>query len=144
MSNRNKNKAKSGRFKTPGIPSSTPSISQFFTETKPDSNTVVKGILNELIDNVLSCKLKKHDGDSVSNKTIQLWCNQFPWLEIVGDGRDRTLKCKVCTACKVKRVWSTEGSSNFQKNSVQRHNSSFEQSETQYSSSVATVDTESE
>ena len=71
-------------------------------------------------------RLKRHASDLDSEKTITSWKGSYHWLLIIDEGRERKLKCSVCTEQKVNSIWANEGSTNFQKNSIERHGSSAE------------------
>ena len=75
---------------------------------------------------------KKHGCDSLSEKMIDGWKSQLPWLQIAGKRKIRLLKCHICEQKNVISVWAEEGSSNFQVNSIKHHSESKEHQLAEY------------
>ena len=101
-------------------------LSAFFKPTSAKEITadkIVKGILGDLISNVVeSTSKKKHDGTKLNDKTLKTWKSSFPWLKTFNDDSGALrLRCDVCTQYNVKSVWNTEGTTNVQKSTIERH-----------------------
>ncbi|XP_060596481.1 zinc finger protein 862-like [Ruditapes philippinarum] len=97
-------------------------IFNFFQSTeKSNSLVLVKGILNDLVsDVIIKNSSKKHE--TVNDKTLEKWKQNYPWLIVSTMHEKKTLKCKLCSEFKTSTIWAKDGTTNIQKSTLDRHN----------------------
>lgn len=94
-----------------------------------DVHKLVRKTINEILIEVVDKserKSKRHSASGVSCKTIESWKVQYPWLEFFKSGEESRMRCKTCREKGVNSIWAEIGSSNVQKNGIERHARSLE------------------
>lgn len=130
MASRKLKVGNSGRFRKKNEPIQSVTMMNFVTKGKVNENAdIVKCLLDDVIQNAVekSCrKKKKHAGEKLSEKTLQLWQTKYHWLVLDRSQADLRMKCSVCTERKLNSAWANDGSTNIQKNALERHCNSKE------------------
>ena len=88
---------------------------------------IAKGIVSDIINEVISQANKPHDGNFVKRKTLDGWEKSFPWLETVDHENESgtfRLTCALCREFKMNTVWAKDGTPNIQRSSIERHSDS--------------------
>ena len=103
----------------------TQTLFNFFkhSEENVSSTSIVRPIIDNLLRTVVSesentpqkRNVRKHTGDRVSQKSIESWKRQHPWLIVENDDKGIVLKCSTWVEGKVDSLWGAEGSKKFRK-----------------------------
>lgn len=93
-------------------------IDNFFNATELPAKTIVKPIVEDILDSVI--KTKRAHISVNRNTTLDNWQKSYPWLQISETGTEIRMKCLTCRKFKAGNVWANEGAINIQKSAIDR------------------------
>jgi hypothetical protein len=102
------------------------SILKFLIVSSVSSDSIVKGIIDDIKTAVKTSKKQKENMKKLTRRLLEEWKQRFPWLRTTDYKGTTRLKCASCMTAKLDNVWTNDGTVNIQISAILRHNKSLD------------------